>query len=153
MILEKKAHITLLTLSVILIMTQYSSINAMRGVRALSMAQDFMANGLLRRLSTSVRVAQDPIRTSLRETQEHREIQMQKDSIRPQLKTRGFRPATPIDTTKLHTLKLPKKVEYVDEARETFKAPPGLQESIDKSLRSRGIEQSSQLDAALGRKK
>lgn len=81
-----------------------------------------------------------------------RRIPMQKRFVHTQLKTKGFRPEKPIETTVWHTLKLPEKVEYVDEAHETFKTPPGFLESIEKSLRSKGSEQSSKLEDSLKKK-
>ncbi len=83
-----------------------------------------------------------------------RKIPMQKrfTHTQTQLKTKGFRPEKPIETNEWHTLKLPEKVEYVDEAHETFKTPPGFQEKLEKSLRSKGTEQSSKFDDALKKK-
>lgn len=57
-------------------------------------------------------------------------------STQTSLKTKGFRPTQPIDTSQWHTLEFPKTVEYVDEAHETFKTPPGFQEKIEQSLTS-----------------
>jgi hypothetical protein len=73
-------------------------------------------------------------------------------STQTSLKTKGFRPTRPIDTSQWHTLEFPKKVEYVDEAHETFKAPPGFQEKIEQSLRRRDVEQSSKFDDGLKKK-
>lgn len=77
---------------------------------------------------------------------------VQRRAMHTQLKTKGFRPEKSIETTQWHTLKLPKKLEYVDEAHETFKTPPGFIESIERSLHSRGTEQSLKLDDLLKKK-
>jgi hypothetical protein len=72
-----------------------------------------------------------------------RTISMQKRFIHSPQKTKGFKPEKPIESSEWHTLKLPKKVEYVDETHETFKTPPGFIENIEKSLRRKTKEQSA----------
>ena len=139
--LEKRVQITLLTLSVILAMTESSPTNAIRGIRALYMAQDYMANGLLRRLSTNARAEQELIPTTTRETQGNRGIQMQKRFFHTKLKTKGYEPKEPPTTYQFHTLKLPKRLEYVDDTYEVFRAPPGFQEMLEESVKRSHAEQ------------
>lgn len=69
-----------------------------------------------------------------------------------QLKTKGFRPEGPIEATTWHVINVPKKLEYVDESHEVFKAPEGFQESIEKSLCRNGKQQSSNINDPLKKK-
>lgn len=68
------------------------------------------------------------------------------------LKTKGFKPESPIEATNFHVLKLPKKLEYIDENQEIFEAPEGFQETLEKSLYNTQKQQSSNINDPLKKK-
>lgn len=58
-----------------------------------------------------------------------------KSFVHTKLRTVGYEPKETPTTHKVHTLKLPKKLEYLDDTYEVFRTPPGFQEMLEESIK------------------